>query len=287
MIIIIKTMMKEVANIIGTILGSIIRYLLSFIAGSLLRLAGWHPPSKECIDNLSKRGLIVFSHSTQMDYFILLAYILWDDGFRSISHRFRIMMRSDFFDIPIVGFIIKYFGGVQATPRSLRNGGGTTSVINNLNNENGGYTFLISPKGTIIKAEWRTGWYHIARGTESGIGVGGVDYYRKEPVVLKYYNWKDIKDIDYNDLQDMIKDDMKLISPLYPDDEIHPDDIDVDSLSITTSEFNTFIRITIILLCRSILLCYSNLSILYDMIITTCCIVPIILYIEYIINSIF
>lgn len=50
------------------------------------------------------------------------------------------------------------------------------------------------------------------------------------------------------------------------------------SMIVSESEFNTYIVCIYILFFRSILLCYINIPILYDIIITNFCILPIIIF---------
>jgi len=115
------------------------------------------------------------------------------------------------------GWLLRRFGAVPATRVDEKNGGAVSRIVHDLKQWDK-CMLLISPKGTIVKQEWRSGYYHIAKQLDAHLLVVGLDYEHKypnasEPILLQETE-SDVKDLLFNDL--------KKIVPLFPEDEIVP-----------------------------------------------------------------
>jgi hypothetical protein len=76
--------------------------------------------------------------------------------------------------------------------------------------------FLISPKGTIVKREWRSGYYHVARELDANLRVAGLDYEHKRVVVSDEISSKEEEPV----VREFLLENLSQIVPLYPEQEV-------------------------------------------------------------------
>jgi 1-acyl-sn-glycerol-3-phosphate acyltransferase len=100
------------------------------------------------------------------------------------------------------GWFLRKIGAIPSTRIEEKKGGAVTRIVNELK-ETPQCLFLISPKGTIIKSEWRSGYFVIAK--ELDAELIAISHNKGESVVKEY-------------LQTQLSN----IVPLFPDDEIVP-----------------------------------------------------------------
>ena len=90
-------------------------------------------------------------------------------------------------------------------------------ITDELRRDNRTY-FLLSPKGTIARREWRSGYYHIARTLGAPLLAAGLDYEKRSIIVstaISPDNTEEtVKEFLYQKLGDIV--------PLFPEDEAMP-----------------------------------------------------------------
>jgi hypothetical protein len=139
----------------------------------ILSAMGWEKLDYDGELNKHEQIVCVFSHSSYYDFFIM---VLYKYAYPDKLCNLKTLIKPDYFD-SIGGYFLKKVGGIPATNISYKNGGATDRIVDML--KDGPCKFLISPKGTILRGEWRTGYYHIAQGLRAPIIPVGLDYERK------------------------------------------------------------------------------------------------------------
>lgn len=136
---------------------------------------GWEPLDSDVLYKLKKytRHVVLFSHTSYWDFYILLLYMITYP--KELKHV-RILIKPQPFQY--FGRLLRYFGAIPSTKVEEKKGGAVDRITQELN-KNREFLFLISPKGTIMKKEWRSGYFHIARDLGANIAVAGLDYQSK------------------------------------------------------------------------------------------------------------
>lgn len=146
-------------------------FFLRWMSIILLNLMGW----KTNIDlgpifQGHKKVVVVYPHTSNWDFIIMILY------------RWALPCPSPIFSLVKKGKF-KYIGGfllsLGCIPTFSQR---TTQNVIDYLKSNDQFVFLISPKGTRRRGEWKTGYYYIAQGTGSFLMVGGLDYYEKRIV---------------------------------------------------------------------------------------------------------
>lgn len=190
----------------------IIEILLSYVAKLILLLLGWkYLNEKQLIQyHKYKRSVIVFSHTTYADFYMFILYFLaFPNEFRNV----RTLVKPQPFEY--AGFILRRFGCIPSILPGEVNGESTRRIIAELDKQEK-FIFLLSPKGTIVKREWRNGYYNIAVGLKCPLMSTGLDYDKKKIVISDDIKYDESKD----DVEIFLKEQLSRIVPLYPEDEI-------------------------------------------------------------------
>jgi 1-acyl-sn-glycerol-3-phosphate acyltransferase len=192
----------------------IIRFINMIVARLILFVTGWSGLSHEQwkIFDQHPRAVVVFSHTSYFDFYILALYLMaYPNGFSSV----RTLVKPEPF--AYAGWLLRRFGAIPATRVDDRNGGSIQKIIQTLEHESR-FLFFISPKGSIVNRPWRSGYYHIAQQLRVPLLVAGLDYETHSAYVST--------SIDYNEPQEAIekflKDKLSQIVPLFPEEEVVP-----------------------------------------------------------------
>jgi len=184
--------------------------LLSSIASGILWCIGWNSLPRNLVEDFSNsKRVVLFSHSSYWDFVLFLLY--WATV-PSIMRDMYVVMKPQPFKylgwllqptfIPATSITDRGLGFVDSTTRRFR--GKTT------------FQLMISPKGTIVDAPWRSGWYYLARNLDAEVQVIGLDYRLKTVV---FQPPRSLSDKDQ--LEAELKEDMTHITPLYTHQELH------------------------------------------------------------------
>lgn len=185
---------------------------LSIVSCAILFSIGWSGIKIPERTRLSKhnRMIGIFSHTSYVDFYILLLYIL---SYPYELFYLRTLMKPQPFQY--AGWLLNKFGAIPATKVDDRNGGSVERIVQQLR-QSEKFLFLISPKGTIVKSPWRSGYYHIARKLDAHILVTGLDYERKEALVLEPIAPGEKEE----DVKQHLVRDLARIVPLFPEEEV-------------------------------------------------------------------
>jgi acyltransferase-like protein len=177
----------------------------------MLSLLGWRPPSDSIIEKMRNNSLIiVITHTSIWDFVLFLLYKLMYQEFGS---KWTIVMKPQPFKY--WGWFLRPIGCIPATRSEDKGHGFVHKTIKGYQNKD--FQLVISPKGKMLKSEWRSGYYHLRRGLKANIVVAGLDYERKSLQMGPIHSDADIKDLNETDLGDLLKTDMGSIVPLYPE----------------------------------------------------------------------
>lgn len=161
---------------------------------------------------MHKRSVLIFSHTSYADFYILILYLL---AYPHRLRRIRTLVKPQPFKY--AGWLLAKLGAIPSTRVEDKNGGAVPRIVRNLTNCPE-CVFLISPKGTIIKGEWRSGYYHIATQLDAHMMVAGLDYELKRPMAsIPIPHGEKEEDVKPQLLADLGK-----IVPLFPDSEVVP-----------------------------------------------------------------
>jgi len=180
----------------------------------VLFIMGWSLLDKPTLSQLTKnkRAILIFSHTSYADFYIVLLYLLSYPN--ELSHV-RMLVKPEPFKY--LGWILRAFGGIPATKVDDKQGGAVDRIVSTLK-ESPMTALLISPKGTIIKRPWRSGYYHIATGLDANLMVAGLDYEKKCVIISPEISSSESEDV----IKTFLEKELSQIVPLFPEEEIVP-----------------------------------------------------------------
>ncbi len=185
-----------------------------YLAKGILFIMGWSSIDDSVYHHVNKykRTVLVFSHTSYADFYILLLYLLANPvGFKYV----RVLVKPQPFEY--AGWFLRRIGAIPATKVEDKEGGAVPRINSELN-QSERFVFLISPKGTIERKPWRSGYYHIAHHFNAALMVAGLDYEQKCIKVSKEYFLTEY--LDESTLQSALQEELKDIVPLFPEDEV-------------------------------------------------------------------
>jgi len=187
---------------------------LKFIARFILFSMGWQLLHNSILNRITEydKSVLVFSHTSYSDFYILMLYLLAYPY--NLSHIKTLVKPQPF---AYAGKLLRAFGAIPATRVDDKNGGAVSRIVTELKQFDK-FAFLISPKGSIIKREWRSGYYYIAKNLQANLIAVGLDY-EKKCVIFS-------PDISYTkseeNIRNFLREQLKEIVPLFPDEEVVP-----------------------------------------------------------------
>lgn len=189
------------------------KQILSLFCKFLLFLFDWKYPSDQLFDKISKieKSVVIFSHTTYADFYIFTLYLLaFPDELKDV----RILVKPQPFKY--AGWILRKLGAIPATKFNEYGGGSVAKIIEEVKDQEK-LIFLISPKGTIVKSEWRSGYLAIAKELKANFMVSGLDYEKK---ILKLSDSIEYTEGKEKEIEIYLKNQLKDIVPLFPEDEV-------------------------------------------------------------------
>ena len=102
------------------------------------------------------------------------------------------------------GFFFRRLGG---TPVDRSQNNNLVDAIVQIFNSKEEFRLGLSPEGTRKKvAQWKTGFYYIAKGANVPIVMASLDFGKKQVKFSKPYQITDNKEVDFNHFQEFFKD---------------------------------------------------------------------------------
>jgi len=152
----------------------ILSYIFHLLAQIIMRLLGWRVDGK--LPDLPKYVLIGAPHSSNWDFVLFLGVIL------SLRANVRYMGKAELFVFPI-GWLFRYFGGY---PVDRKKSTGLVGQMVDAVKKEDKFILVIAPEGTRhYVADWKRGFYHIAKGAGVPIVMAQVDGKHKTVHILK------------------------------------------------------------------------------------------------------
>lgn len=146
--------------------------MIDAVGNILLDLSGWQRLNQyvKSIFDRNKKCVLVFSHTSRMDFIIYTLYWL---SWSTARRRSVVLVNS--YHMSRWGWLCKHFGAISAPADTGNPSGLSRAIVEKLRGKDE-FIFLLSPKGTSHIKDWRTGYYYIARSLSCPIIAGGLDY---------------------------------------------------------------------------------------------------------------
>lgn len=189
---------------------NIINNILSYLSQSTLMFMGWSPLNEQYIDMIQnhKQMVCVFSHTSYFDFCIMVLYKL---AYPQYFSNMKTLINAYYFKF--LGRFLKSVVGIAAAEADKV--GGCVERIVNILKQRKEFMFLISPKGTILRKEWKSGYYHIAKQLNTPIVAVGLDYEKKMILIGKPIS----NQLDEPIIKNKLYKDLSHIVPLHPKQE--------------------------------------------------------------------
>lgn len=190
----------------------IILLILCVIARMILYILGWELLDDQVIEQLTKHKYLVavFSHTSYIDFYMAILYSL---AYPYAFKDFRTLVKPQPFEY--AGWLLRKFGAIPSTKKEDKNGGAVNRIVEDLKGSEQA-TLLISPKGTILKSEWRSGYYHIANQLDANLVAVGLDYEKKNVYVSEAISHTEGEPR----VRSFLMRELSNIVPLHPDQEV-------------------------------------------------------------------
>lgn len=177
--------------------GFIVKYILKFIFRIWFKLTGWKPINSD----YEGAGITIAApHTSNWDVIYAMgAAILFD-----IKIYFSI--KESWCRKPIIGRIMMWMGAIPINRTS-----GSQGQIEKIKHfvdkhKNRRIYFLFTPEGTRGKVnQWKSGFYHLAKGCDLPIFLAKVDFGKKESGVFHTFQLTDNKEDDIQSIQESYK----------------------------------------------------------------------------------
>ncbi len=129
--------------------------------------------------HVPKYVMIGAPHTSNWDFPITMGALL------IMGVKVNYLAKKELFKFPL-GIIMRYFGGIPVDRRKKN-----TRMVDNMINEfklHDKLVLLVPPEGTrgYVK-EWKSGFYYVALGAGVPIGLGYLDYAKKEAGIAKLF----------------------------------------------------------------------------------------------------
>ncbi len=151
--------------------------MFSRIIGEILLFCIGYSLDRKIFDRVkNERMVVIIPHTSKFDAVIgcILGLIVKD--------YIAIAITAKHMDRWIIGRILSYFGGFRI-PRSENGKSNTVNLIISYLQKNPKKSLVLSPEGRLIAANWKSGFYNIAKGIDAPIVIAGIDYYNKRVMI--------------------------------------------------------------------------------------------------------
>ncbi len=183
---------------------------LRFLCKLILYIFGWQTYIDTDILNrlrCSPRLVLVYPHTTRWDFLFMLLYMFQHPD---ITRRVKFLINESLYNTPLIHYVFKYLGGIPAPSIHNRHSAGTTLDIAQKLDVYKSYIFVISPKGTCEKREWKSGYYYIGKESKSGFIAAGFNYATHRPEAGSVLNDK----YDIREVRESLLSSLQYITPL-------------------------------------------------------------------------
>ena len=220
-----------------------IKFLINYFCRLILYLIGWKVMDDDLLDILRKtpKCVIIYPHTTYWDFVLMFFYKfsypeLWDRLYPTINENSYNNNQ----------WIFSRINCIPATKKESTNGGFINNTIQQFKNKDS-YIILMSPEGTFKSVEWRSGYYHLAKGLDIPILIFGFDYTSHSPIFGGSFKVGD----NLEELQNELMSEFSLITPLYREGSY----VKIEDNDIKPTVFAKQYRIIVLILILYYLMC--------------------------------
>jgi len=162
----------------------------------LVKLFGWEIENNFPI-NLKKYIIIVAPHTSWIDFPLSILV-------KSVSKvDIKYIGKHTLFKPPF-GYFFRAMGGMPVNRAKSQS---MVQAIINIFNENESFVFSLSPEGTRKKvSQWKSGFYHVAKGANIPLVMTGLDYEKKKVIISEPYYLTDNEQQDIKIFREFFKD---------------------------------------------------------------------------------
>lgn len=229
------------------------------MASLILTLLGWNRPSDKLLEKFDNPRLVmVVSHTSRIDF---LMFMLYRSAYKNIRDNMYVVVKPQLFDT--WGWFLRPLGCIPSTRLEDGGKGFVEKTVQEYKNKT--FKLAVSPKGTTNKSGWRSGYYYLRQGLKADIVTCGVDYEKKCIVMGPIREEEDINDLELDDMNDMLKNDISKIVPLYPDhsDTVISRKYDKNKVGLIDWTWFILMLIVIILLIFIVIIIYKIIKVKY------------------------
>jgi hypothetical protein len=227
-----------------------IEFIGKKIARWILYILGWKNLSDQEAKTIkilkqNQRLILPISHTSTLDGLIFMLYKFANPD---VFQNNYIVIKPQIFDAVPKMFhpILNKVGFIKATAYEDKNGGFIRSTIEKFKDKNE-FMLMISPKGKMIKSDWRSGYYIIAKKLNCKIAPCGLDYDLKK---ILFYEPFGIDGHSKEEIDEISQIKLAKITPLH----IKNSEYSLQKLSTK----NTLISFSFLLIILIIFLTYLN-----------------------------
>jgi 1-acyl-sn-glycerol-3-phosphate acyltransferase len=177
--------------------GIFTKYILKSIFYVWFKLAGW----KVTESQPQGAGVAIAApHTSNWDFIFALGAAILQDV------KIYFSIKESWCRIPVIGRLMLWMGAIPIT-RQSGSQGQIDKIIRFVDrNKNCRVFFLFTPEGTRGAIDkWKSGFYHLAKGSHLPIFLAKVDYQNKESGVFHTYHLTDSKEDDIRSIQESYK----------------------------------------------------------------------------------
>jgi len=189
--------------------------LKNLIDGVLYDFFGWKKFQEGSLDFLlkEKRSIILYPHTTCLDYFLILFYSKVDPELTILNKKLTIAVDDFTNEKRAGGSFLNDYTSINKikikNPKEI--GSGNIKTIISQLEKISEWSFVITPR---MGDKWRTGWYYIAKHFDVPIIIAGPDFNTQK---MKFFDEKIyINDRNYEEVEKEVKKYYSQIIPFFP-----------------------------------------------------------------------
>lgn len=186
-----------------------------------------------------KKIVFIYPHTSVWDMVLNISYLFFDDTFKEVRKRIIVPVLDEVLqNVPGLELLSDAIGLVPVTK------GGSLQRLYERLDQMDSFFVLISPKGSLAKKPWRSGWYNIAKKYDATLMVGGADYYEHR---VKLEMVEKINGRSNEEMEALLKPSFANITPMIYGRETDLQDVEKPERSIISHNLLAFYLFTMFL----------------------------------------
>lgn len=208
--------------------------MLSYLFKTILIIFGWKLLSARELQyfNSQKKKIIIYTHTSYFDFFIMCIYkFSYSElnnikfGMSEIYYNMCEFILSRLGCIPVPDRHYEEYSWVDYDYSTYKVRWGFVKYLINTFKNKDEYSFSISPEGSLVKSNWKTGYYYITKGLkECGHDVyiipAGLDYEQHRIFIGTFHDIN--RYTNKESLELSLYEEMQYMVPLHPEKSYTP-----------------------------------------------------------------